>query len=265
MKRRTRKTITRISVLLFFTGTIFYFHKQVVRFGYLVYREYEWRNFPENIYSGPIDVPTNYSVNGIDVSRWQSNLDWKKLSALNSKGDTIPLSFALIKATEGILWEDPMFEDNWANAKKAGVTRGAYHYFKPNASPTLQAKNFIGSVALKQGDLPPVLDIEERGSNSKQEFVKSVKIYLQIIEQHYHCKPIIYSNVNFIENYLADDFSTYQFWIANYYVDKPATSGNIKWAFWQYRDRVRIAGCNECVDMNVFKGSQEDFNAILIQ
>ncbi|MFI5135397.1 MAG: glycoside hydrolase family 25 protein, partial [Chitinophagales bacterium] len=161
MKSRTRKIIIRCSVFLFFTGTVFYFHKQVVRVGYRVYREYEWRNFPENIYSGRIDVPGNYSVHGIDVSRWQSNLDWKNLSALNSKGDTIPLSFAFIKATEGILWEDPMFEDNWTSAKKAGVTRGAYHYFKPNSSPTLQAKNFIGSVTLKPGDLPPVLDVEE--------------------------------------------------------------------------------------------------------
>jgi len=213
--KKSRKIIFRLTLLLLFFGAVFYFHKTLVRFGYRAYRDVYWRNFPESTIPGRIDVPGNYTVHGIDISRWQSDVDWKHLTALDNDGDTIAMTFAFIKATEGILWEDPMFDDNWTDAKKAGVIRGAYHYFKPNASATLQAKNFISSVKLKTGDLPPVIDVEEKGNKSKKELIAALQIYLAQIETHYHTKPIIYSNISFIENYLVDDFSDYKFWIAH--------------------------------------------------
>jgi lysozyme len=264
MKRR-QKTIFRFLILLTFIGLLFHFHKSVIRLGYKAYRELHTINYPVNTIPGRIDVPGNYTVHGIDVSKWQSNVNWENLHALNIEDDTLQMTFAFIKATEGVFWEDPMFDDNWENAKRAKITRGAYHYFKPNLSATLQSKNFIGSVKLKAGDLPPVLDIEETGNKSKKELVKSLKTYLGEIETHYQCKPIIYSNISFIETYLAGDFKDYQFWIANYYKDKLVASPQIKWMFWQYYDRGKISGCNECVDMNVFKGSRAEFNKILIQ
>ena len=93
----------------------------------------------------------------------------------------------------------------------------------------------------------------------------SLKTYLTIIEEHYHTKPIIYSNINFIETWLADDFSDYSFWIAHYYADKLRPAPGIKWLFWQYHDQAKVSGCNECIDVNVFKGSSKDFNEILIR
>lgn len=262
---RNRKNLLR---LLFCTVAVLflvYFHKPLIRFGYIAYRQLNEEKYSVNLIPGRIDAPGNYTIHGIDVSRWQSEVNWEKLHALNLEGDTLPMTFAFIKATEGILWEDPMFNDNWKNAREASVSRGAYHYFKPNKSPELQAKNFISSVNLKAGDLPPVLDVEETGNKSRKDLVTSIKTYLQTIEAHYHCKPIIYSNINFIETYLAEDFSDYQFWVANYYTEKLVASPDIKWMFWQYHDRGKISGCNVCVDMNVFKGTQAEFRKMLVQ
>lgn len=255
----------RFTVVLAFIALVFYYHKSIIRATYEVYQEYNWRNYPDQGTPGRVDVPGRYSVHGIDVSRWQTNVNWNKLTTLDRSGDTISMSFAFIKATEGILWEDPAFDDNWKNAGKAGVVRGAYHYFKANSSATLQAKNFISSVKLKAGDLPPVVDVEEAGRKSRQELVASLKIYIAAVEKAYHCKPIIYSNVSFIDTYLADDFRDYQFWIAHYYTAKPKLASKVNWVFWQYHDRAKITGCRQCVDVNVFNGSPDEFDALRIQ
>ncbi len=243
----------------------FYYQKQIIRYGYKAWR-YQKRLFNrESPRPYQIDYPYGYSVHGIDVSRWQPDLDWSKLRTRTIDGDTLQFTFAFIKATEGILLEDPTFRDNWEGAKKNNIIRGAYHYFLPNADPRLQAKNFIASVKLQKGDLPPVIDVEEKGRCSKKELVKRLKTYIAIIEVEYNVKPIIYSNISFIEDYLADDFLTYYFWIAHYYEEELEVEKSIKWLFWQHSDKAGIFGCNHGVDVNVFNGSKLQLNRIRIQ
>ena len=62
-----------------------------------------------------------YAVRGVDVSRYQGEIDWGWLS----RG----LSFAFIKATEGASTIDPYFALNFENAAKTGLVTGAYHFF----------------------------------------------------------------------------------------------------------------------------------------
>ena len=66
--------------------------------------------------------PKNYAVHGVDVSRWQGDIDWQ---TLRSQG----ANFVYIKATDGGDHLDPMFKKNWRDANKAGLKRGAYHFF----------------------------------------------------------------------------------------------------------------------------------------
>ena len=211
------------------------------------------------------DFPDGYSIHGIDLSRYQQEVNWDQLHAINGNGDTFRFRFAFIKATEGILMEDMMFDDHWHKAKKHKVIRGAYHYYLPNRNPKLQATNFITSVRLGQGDLPPVVDIEETKGKSKSEIVKGLKEFLASLESHYKVKPIIYSNISFIEQYLAEDLEDYPFWVAHYYRPKLIIDKNINWLFWQHSDCASLQGCRSPVDANVFNGSLEDLNAILIQ
>jgi GH25 family lysozyme M1 (1,4-beta-N-acetylmuramidase) len=55
----------------------------------------------------------------------------------------------------------PSFAGNWEDAHEHHIFCGAYHYFLPDKDAKKQAENFISSVTLHQGDLPPVIDIED--------------------------------------------------------------------------------------------------------
>lgn len=256
-----------IVILLFFGIAVlaFFYRNQIIRYGYKAWR-LEKRLFnKENHAATKISFPKGYAAHGIDVSRWQTDINWSQLKAADLNGDTINFSFAFIKATEGILLEDPSFIDNWAGAQKNNIIRGAYHYFLPNADVSLQAKNFISSVKLKSGDLPPVIDVEEKGNLTKKALVKKLKQFITIIEKQYKVKPIIYSNISFIEDYLADDFPDYNFWIAHYYEDELKIEKSVKWLFWQHSDRVSIPGSSSSYDANVFNGSKNDLKKLLIK
>src|SRR6516225_7625957 len=106
-----------------------------------------------------IEIPTKYSVHGIDVSRYQEYINWDTVRAVNV--DNVQINFAYVKATEGLEDKDEFFDRNWKRMKGAGLTRGAYHFFLATKSGKDQAWNFIHTVKLESGDLPPVLDIEQ--------------------------------------------------------------------------------------------------------
>ncbi len=207
-----------------------------------------------------ITIPENYTIHGIDVSFYQNRINWKEVKKM--KVDSISISYAYIKATEGVCRIDRYFSMNWENAKKNQILRGAYHFYRPQNSSKLQAENFISIVKLEKGDLPPVLDIECLASGySIENTIKGVKNWLKIIEKNYHIKPIIYTNIDFYNNYLVDEgLGEYPLWIAHYYKDNV----NIcqKWYFWQHNDRGKVNGISGDVDFNVFNGNINDLRAL---
>ena len=209
-----------------------------------------------------IDIPTLYSIHGIDVSHYQSNIDWDEVRNMQVKD--IKIGFAFIKATEGIDNVDNAFKINWKGAKNAGIPRGAYHFFNPYRNGKAQAENFIDAVRLGPGDLPPVLDVEQAGMLSKEKLQQRVSEWLIIIEQHYKVKPVIYTGADFYSNLLKGRFDDYPLWVAHYLVkDKPRVSRN--WSFWQHNEAGHVNGVNGFVDFNVFNGDSSAFNELLIK
>lgn len=209
-----------------------------------------------------IDIPANYSIHGIDVSRHQSEIDWDEVKAMQVKD--IKIGFGFIKATEGVKNEDEQFERNWTEVKKANIVRGAYHFFVPSKSGKLQAQNFIETVTLKSGDLPPVLDVEYISNTSVEKLQQGVTDWLNVVETHYHIKPIIYTNASFYSNYLGKKFDEYPLWVAHYLVkDKPNIERN--WIFWQHNETGQVNGIEANVDFNVFNGDSAAFKNILIK
>ncbi len=209
-----------------------------------------------------IDLPVSYSIHGIDVSRYQQSIDWKAVKEMQDK--QIKIGFAFIKATEGLGRVDASFRQNWYNIKEAEVTRGAYHFFISSKSGKAQAENFIATVSLAQGDLPPVLDIESSNGASVAEVQQRVKDWLIVIERHYKARPIIYTNIDFYENFLDGQFDHYPLWIAHYLVkDKPRIDR--RWNFWQHNETGRVNGINAYVDFNVFNGDSSAFRKMLLK
>lgn len=254
---------------LLFTAVIFtslYYHKQLTRYYYKIYRLCKRSlHKPHSDSFASIPFPAGYNIHGIDVSHYQEDLNWGHLKSLSTDGDTIPFTFAFIKATEGTWKEDRNFDDNWEDAHEQHIICGAYHYFLADKDARKQAENFTASVKLKAGDLPPVIDIEDTRGMSKQQIVEGVHTMADLLELHYGTKPIIYSNISFIEDYLSDDFTDYYFWVAHYYQDELNIAEEVNWLFWQHSDKAMLFGCDQEVDVNVFNGNMVDFRSILIQ
>ena len=98
-------------------------------------------------------------MHGVDVSRWQGDIDWQKLRGQGA-------NFVYIKATDGGDHLDPMFGKNWRAAGEAGLKRGAYHFFYWCRTAGEQADWFIRNVPRVEGALPPVIDVEWNGESS---------------------------------------------------------------------------------------------------
>ncbi|MCQ5014582.1 hypothetical protein NE615_27855, partial [Escherichia coli] len=71
---------------------------------------------------------------------------------IKAKCKRIPLSriFAFIKATEGEKLVDPYFSRNWQLSRENGLLRGAYHYFSPSVSASVQAPEHITEVRTRR-------------------------------------------------------------------------------------------------------------------
>ncbi len=208
-----------------------------------------------------IQLPLGYKIHGIDVSSYQGNIYWPAIAAMHDQD--VNIRFAFIKATEGLNNVDKQFNRNWQNAKNANITRGAYHFFLATKSGRLQAQNFIKTVKLQTGDLPPVLDIEELYGVRADSMRNRILVWLQTIEKAYGVKPIIYTNVSFYKNFLGDAFSIYPLWVAHYFVQQnPGTKNG--WQFWQHNAAGKVNGIKTRVDFNVFSGDTTSFQKLLV-
>jgi len=107
-----------------------------------------------------ISIPNEYTIHGIDVSKYQNIIAWEEVKEMQV--GHIKLGFAFIKATEGLGNTDPQFRRNWKKSRSNDIIRGAYHFFIATKDGKMQAEHFIDKVSLEPGDLPPVLDVEQR-------------------------------------------------------------------------------------------------------
>jgi lysozyme len=253
--RFKKKFIRRINYLVLIAFIAF---AGWISYQWLIYRKAKFTKYPEF----GIAIPDEYPIHGIDVSRYQQIIAWEEVKAM--RVNNIQMGFAFIKATEGIGNTDPQFNRNWKKAKSNNIVRGAYHFFIASKDGKMQAENFIKKVKLEPGDLPPVLDVEQKNGTSNAQLRKEVKKWLETVEYYYKAKPIIYTNVDFYKNYLGSEFDEYPLWVAHYYEDQ---NPRIKrdWVFWQHNDQGNVNGIISKVDFNVFSGDSIAFKGILVR
>jgi lysozyme len=172
---------------------------------------------------------------------------------MNIKG--IYISFAFIKATEGTDYKDSRFDYNWKESQKAGIMRGAYHYFLPHKDIEEQIAFFKKNVKLEKGDLPPVLDVEITGGLSPTALRKNIKIWMKAMEKHYNVRPILYTYKSFyIQHLNTAEFKEFPLWVAHYYQRDISMPNGRRWSFWQHTDKGSVNGIDAPVDFNVFQG-----------
>jgi len=199
--------------------------------------------------------PSAYAVHGIDVSRWQDAVDWPRARAAG-------VSFAFIKATEGVEDLDPMFKAHWDGARRAGLPRGAYHYFYFCAPADRQARWFIANVPRAANALPHVLDMEWNPHSPTcllrpdgATVRAAAKTFLDILERHYGRRPVLYTTVDFARDSGITRLPGTEFWLRSVAGHPQEIYPGANWTFWQYTGTGKVDGVPGPVDINVFRGS----------
>lgn len=200
----------------------------------------------------------DYPVAGVDVSRYQGEIDWKTLSSQD-------IRFAYIKATEGSSFVDPQFEKNWKDAGNTDLRIGAYHFFSFESSGEKQAELYCNTVERVSNMLPPAIDVEYYGAfNAKSNIdfnaiKQELRVLIDKLTDEYGMKPVIYCDEKTYDSIVKDDFSDCDLWYRSVYSKIP---DDIEWTFWQYSNRHALKGYNgkeRYIDMNVFCGTASEF------
>lgn len=200
----------------------------------------------------PVEEARRHHINsdenrfGIDVSRYQGNIDWQRVSTDQN------VSYVYVKATEGESLVDRTYHYNLKEARKAGLKVGCYHFFRPNVRAEEQFKNFSTTVDKNEQDLIPIIDVEIRGRSGIETFHKRLRTFLDMVEKHYGVVPIIYTSSNFYNKYLAGRYTRYKYMIARYKEEIPELTDDIKFVMWQFTANGRIKGINGPVDRSRF-------------
>lgn len=186
--------------------------------------------------------------NGIDVSKYQGNIDWNKVS------EDSHIQFVYIKASEGSGNFDSKYNKNIREARNAGIKVGSYHFFIGRKSAKDQFDNFNRHVSKYNQDLIPVVDVEEAGNRyiSRAQLQRNLQEYMELVKREYGKYPILYSQYGFYNKMLAPEFNKYYIFIARYGAQKPVLKGNGNYNIWQYSEKGRIKGIKGTVDLNRF-------------
>ncbi|WP_377298162.1 GH25 family lysozyme [Rhizobium sp. SGZ-381] len=203
--------------------------------------------------------PRNHAVHGVDVSRWQGDIDWAKLRSQGA-------NFVYIKATDGGDHLDPMFRQNWRGADAAGIKRGAYHFFYWCRVASEQAAWFIRNVPRDPNALPPVIDVEYNGDSSckrrlsPEKVREKMQVFMDLLERHYGKRPVIYTAPDFYADNLRGAFQDYPFWLRAVAQHPSKVYPGRRWLFWQYSGSGLSQGVSGKIDLNVFHGSEEEWH-----
>ena len=204
-------------------------------------------------------TPQHHPVHGVDVSRWQGNINWADLRAHGA-------NFVYIKSTDGGDHLDPAFHKNWKEASAAGLRHGAYHFFYWCRNGAEQADWFIRNVPKEAGALPPVLDVEWNAFSqckkrpSRDQVIAKMRVFLDKVEKHYGQRPIIYTAPDFYRDNLQGEFLDYPFWLRSVAAHPSEVYPGRNWLFWQYSGSGLSKGVDGRIDLNVFYGGVEDWH-----
>jgi GH25 family lysozyme M1 (1,4-beta-N-acetylmuramidase) len=202
----------------------------------------------------PADIGIMASVEGIDVSGHQGNVDW---AAQWNAGKR----FVWTKATEGTGYTNPYFEQQYNGSYGQGFVRGAYHFALPDrSSGAAQATYFSNNGGGWSADgrtLPGALDMEYNpyGATcyglSKAAMTTWIKDFSDTYRARWNKYPAIYTSTSWWSQCVSGDFSsTNPLWVARY----ASTVGTLPFAWsvytvWQYSSSP--------IDQNTFNGAYD--------
>ena len=203
-------------------------------------------------------------VPGIDVSRWQGDVDWAEVA-------TTPVRYVIMRSTVGnspteARFIDPKYFEYLAGATANGLIVGAYHRAHVGLAPNdavNEANYFVDNSQIQAGDVLPVLDIEQTHGLNVQQMQDWVRAWVARVRTRTGVRPLIYSSPYFWRTSMGDTawFANhgYPLWIAHWGVAEPNVPaqswGGRGWTFWQWTSTGSVPGIPADVDRDRFPGS----------
>ena len=190
---------------------------------------------------------------GIDVSKWQGDVDWESVKRSGK------VDFAILRAGYGSSdgQKDPQFERNYAECTRLGIPVGAYWY--SYATTVTQAQQemqcFLRAIEGKRLEYPVYFDQEYENSIislSPEQRTAVVKAALEVLEDAGYYAGL-YCSRDWINNYLlADQLTAYDFWIADY-TDAEPSPGKLPYGMRQTdsRNSLGVPGFGTILDCDV--------------
>jgi len=188
-------------------------------------------------------------IHGIDISHYQGNVFWETI------GENTKMAYVYMKATEGSGNIDQTFERNIEMAHRHGLKVGSYHFYRPTLDQQRQLENFCSQCLPHEQDLLPMIDIETTGGLPTDIFCDSLFYFLDLVEEAYHQKPLLYTYRNFYNKHLLGKINEYKVMIAMYTDEEPVVADERDITMWQYTGKGRLEGISGYVDKSRFMGS----------
>lgn len=186
---------------------------------------------------------------GIDVSKYQGNIDWAKVKASGIDFAIVRLGYTGTKSRKPTL--DGKFKRNMAQCEKRGINVGVYYY--STATSLIQAQNeakfVIKHLKGRKLQYPVYIDTEDamQAKLSKNNLTAIVKEFCETMEQAGYYVGI-YSNKSWFTDQLNErKLKAYDKWVAQYN-DKCTYKGD--YGIWQYTDKGKVSGIKGNVDLN---------------
>jgi len=186
----------------------------------------------------------NLVEKGFDASRWNTII-WS----------VIPndITFANLKATEGIDFVDPKFAENLKHAQECGLSIGAYHYTSFKNPPIFEAANFLNQI-VGSAVSHVYLDLECRTSGLTSDAIAQwVVTFLQSLTSFYNKYQIgIYTSRNYLHEVGLQgetSFSEYNLWAADWKA-QPLVHPWKTWQTWQYSSTGSVEWADGDLDLN---------------
>lgn len=217
------------------------------------------------LYTHAAQLSDSSIVHGIDVSKWQAEIDWEKVKSAGAEFVFIRCGYTSL-SQKFAMYEDEYFRQNIQGAYDAGLKVGIY--FFSNSKTVSEAKKEAEKTLELIDDykymitLPVVYDFEAFSDAyrayglSKAQVTKNLLAYAEILKEEGYT-PMYYGSPNFLaSSFDVPQLTEYDCWLANY-TTQTAYAGD--YSYWQYSSTGKIDGIAGNVDCNFFySGSDED-------
>ena len=185
-------------------------------------------------------------IKGIDVSKHNGTIDWKKV-----KNDGV--EFAIIRIGYGgsAPVKDEKFEENYKNARANGLDVGVYIYSYADTlnDAKIEANAVINWLGGRDLELPVYFDIEDKKQSILGNTLRTniVKTFCDMIEDAGYWAGI-YANKSWLTSKLnMNELNVYTVWVAQW---SNTNTYKGSYAMWQYTSDGSVNGISGRVDMN---------------